>query len=402
MKRLLLLTITLAGFTQPLLAAAPCCSVTAVDARTGTVTARDTATGRAFEFQLSNARLLAAVRIGTPVYANFSAKQVSLDGRTACCAITKIALAPPGSGAGVGLAPPPTAATNTARPAPAMGIAPTAAASASPASASLRIPGQAGLQIPDIAGSQQPLQFTYSSRPSTVQATFINQGTDMGGNPQPQWYVDGQPSDAQSVQARIAAVNSWARGTQRTFSTQLSLAPGLHEIRAVIPGQPGETNTNNNTAIFPAFAGMPDLVAEYDEKFITEHEYRRFRFWATNKGNAPSTPFRIRMIAYSRAGSQPPDPAQQDPWNQDGTVTADIPAVPPAQRSNYLYAQLRYATVYSVSNPSGVDPGPRQYKFEFFVDEANAVPENNKQDNTLIFSETLAGAHDTKTGENHW
>ena len=95
MKRLLLLTITLATFTQPLLAVTPCCSVTAVDARTGTVTAKETATGRIFEFQVGNAKLLAGVKAGTPVYANFSAKQVSLDGQSPCCTITKIALAPP-------------------------------------------------------------------------------------------------------------------------------------------------------------------------------------------------------------------------------------------------------------------------------------------------------------------
>jgi hypothetical protein len=100
MKRVLLLTITLATFTQPLLAVTPCCSVTAVDARTGTVIAKEIATGRIFEFQVGNAKLLAGVKVGTPVYANFSAKQVSLDGKTACCAITKIALAPPRSGGG--------------------------------------------------------------------------------------------------------------------------------------------------------------------------------------------------------------------------------------------------------------------------------------------------------------
>jgi Cu/Ag efflux protein CusF len=119
MKRLLFLIVALIGFSQPLRASFPCCAVTAVDVRTGTVTAVETATGRTFEFHVTNTKLLATLHAGSPVYANFSAKQVSLDGKTQCCAITKITLAPAlaGAGAVTPVAPPASAAPRVA-PAP--------------------------------------------------------------------------------------------------------------------------------------------------------------------------------------------------------------------------------------------------------------------------------------------
>jgi hypothetical protein len=94
MKRWLFLIVALIAFSQPLRAAPYCCTVTAIDARTGTATAVETATGRTFEFHIPNPRLFATVRVGTPVYANFSTKQVSLDGKTPCGVITKIDPAP--------------------------------------------------------------------------------------------------------------------------------------------------------------------------------------------------------------------------------------------------------------------------------------------------------------------
>ena len=68
--------------------AAPCCSITAVDARAGTVTAKDNTTGKSFSFQLSNVNLLNSLKVGQGIYANFGTRQVSVDGLTPCCAIT--------------------------------------------------------------------------------------------------------------------------------------------------------------------------------------------------------------------------------------------------------------------------------------------------------------------------
>ncbi len=64
------------------------CAVTAVEARTGTVTAKVNATGQSFTFRAGDARALLSMKVGSSVYANFTTRQVSLDGGSACCPIT--------------------------------------------------------------------------------------------------------------------------------------------------------------------------------------------------------------------------------------------------------------------------------------------------------------------------
>jgi hypothetical protein len=73
----------------------PCCVVTAIDSRTSIVTAKENANGRTFEFQVPNSRLLDQIHPGTPVYANFSTKHVSLNGTAVCCTIISISAPPP-------------------------------------------------------------------------------------------------------------------------------------------------------------------------------------------------------------------------------------------------------------------------------------------------------------------
>jgi hypothetical protein len=70
----------------------PCCSITAIDARSGVVSARETATGRAFQFRLDDAALLVTVKVGQAVDADFKTMKVTV--RPAqeepCCGITAI------------------------------------------------------------------------------------------------------------------------------------------------------------------------------------------------------------------------------------------------------------------------------------------------------------------------
>src|SRR5207237_8426000 len=63
-------------------AADPCCAITAINAHTGVVTAKETATGRTFEFHVPDAKLLSSLKVGQGVFANFTSKQVSHDGQT--------------------------------------------------------------------------------------------------------------------------------------------------------------------------------------------------------------------------------------------------------------------------------------------------------------------------------
>ena len=86
-----LLAVILLG-ARSALAVAPCCSVTRIDPHTGEVSARVNASGVEFTFKAANA---GALHVGQPIYANLTTKQVSLDGRRACCAITAIGMAAP-------------------------------------------------------------------------------------------------------------------------------------------------------------------------------------------------------------------------------------------------------------------------------------------------------------------
>jgi len=95
----LVLAVFLAGAPR-VHAASPCCTITNVDQKTGTVTANETATSRVFTFKVTDAKLLSSLKIGQGVYANFTTKQVSLNGTQACCAITnldlRVRVQPPG------------------------------------------------------------------------------------------------------------------------------------------------------------------------------------------------------------------------------------------------------------------------------------------------------------------
>lgn len=73
-------------------AASPCCGVTEI-AKNGLITAQETRGARTFQFQVADPALRSKLRIGAPVYANFNTKQVSLDGKKACCTILKISTA---------------------------------------------------------------------------------------------------------------------------------------------------------------------------------------------------------------------------------------------------------------------------------------------------------------------
>jgi len=79
---------TLIGFA-PADAGEPCCSITAIDAKTQTVTARETKTGRTFQFKVTDTKLLPSLKIGQAVHADFKTMKVSLDpdGVTPCCAV---------------------------------------------------------------------------------------------------------------------------------------------------------------------------------------------------------------------------------------------------------------------------------------------------------------------------
>jgi hypothetical protein len=72
------------ALTQP-----SCCSIVRIDTTTSIVTARETATGYTFRFAVRTRRALRALRIGQPVWADFTSNTVKLKATddTPCCGI---------------------------------------------------------------------------------------------------------------------------------------------------------------------------------------------------------------------------------------------------------------------------------------------------------------------------
>lgn len=65
-----------------------CCSITAINTSTGIVTAKVNSSGQTFQFKVSDTALLHSLKIGQTIFANFKARQVSINGVQACCRIT--------------------------------------------------------------------------------------------------------------------------------------------------------------------------------------------------------------------------------------------------------------------------------------------------------------------------
>ena len=59
-------------------AGTPCCSVTAIDRKTGIVTAKNTETGETFKIRLGDAAQIGSVKIGDRVSADFQTRQVTV------------------------------------------------------------------------------------------------------------------------------------------------------------------------------------------------------------------------------------------------------------------------------------------------------------------------------------
>ena len=93
-KSLLVVCLTLAALATPPPSKAeePCCSVTAIDTRAQLVTAKETKTGRTFQFKVSDARLLASIKVGQAIQADFTTMKVSAQpsGIQPCCAIVNL------------------------------------------------------------------------------------------------------------------------------------------------------------------------------------------------------------------------------------------------------------------------------------------------------------------------
>lgn len=88
------LTLTLGALAGPVPAdaAEPCCAITAIDTKSQTITAKETKTGRTFQFKVADAKLLSSLKVGQAVQADFTTMKVSVqpDAATPCCAIVNL------------------------------------------------------------------------------------------------------------------------------------------------------------------------------------------------------------------------------------------------------------------------------------------------------------------------
>jgi hypothetical protein len=372
-----------------------CCTITAIDSAKGFVKAKETASNHELRFAIPDHRLLASLRIGVQVYADYQAKQVSLDGKKACCKIL--------SDPSAGVTPRPQMTSRS----PSTGV-----------SVPVVIVPPGGIPVPpnpDIEGGGQPRQYVAENRSSPIKAVFSNVGKTLPADgsapdPQPAWYVDGQirqpaPRDLPTTLATTGVPHgrpAWPTYGTRTYTINLTLPAGQHEVKAVMPPLPGEQNLDNNTAIIPVSAGQAELVAHYDDEFINNGDlnesYSRFRFWAENTGAIASQPCRIRLTFYYRLVVYPPYDQEAVDWTKYGSVFDDIPSIIRAGKSEYIFTQIWFQAQI---NTGDVLPA-FQYKWEFTVDENDAVIEDNKANNKLTVQKTDKGYDHFVMGKNHW
>lgn len=87
-------TLALAMIAMPAASHAgePCCGITAIDAKTQMVSARDMKTRRTFQFRVADLAALRALRVGQAVHADFTTMKVSVkpDGIEPCCGIVNL------------------------------------------------------------------------------------------------------------------------------------------------------------------------------------------------------------------------------------------------------------------------------------------------------------------------
>lgn len=84
--------VVLGGLGLPRISSAgePCCGITAIDTRTGIVTAREIGSKRTFQFEVKNAALLRSLKVGQPISVDFGTRKVSVDSAAPCCNITSV------------------------------------------------------------------------------------------------------------------------------------------------------------------------------------------------------------------------------------------------------------------------------------------------------------------------
>lgn len=302
-----------------------CCTITAVDVRSATAIAKVNATGQTFEFRVADPKLLSGLRVGQPIYANFAAKQVSLDGRTPCGTITSGPSPSTGkSAAGGGSSAAPAGLTTTVadkrhRPSPNYG--PVVAAQGC-----LAVSDAPDLLV-TMLGFDATRHITYTVANCGHTSTQLPFIVDL--------YFNNTRGD--TVEHQVLPPLS-----QQTVTSQLAQYQACDQVtlRALVDPQQivTESNEGNNQKVLDATPLCPDLAVD-EIKQDWEDMNTRYRVQITirNRGNAPTG-----QTVTARVNTNPSSGSIPD------ALSYDIPALAPGQTHTF-HLPGKYMLTTSVS-----------------------------------------------------
>jgi len=330
---------------------APCCTVTTINARTGTSIARVNATGQTFDFRPTDPKAPASLRPGQTLFANFTTKQVSLDGRKPYGSIISGPTTPAGAG------------TSTSVPA---------------AGAVQKVAGKLLSANPPIIGPVVSAQGCPSSPSgpdllisslgfdSTRHVTYIIANCGHAPTQLP-FVVDlfFNATRADTVEHAILPALS-----QVTVVSQMGQDPTCNQVtlRAVADSQNivAESNESNNELTRELAPPCPDLV--FDE---IKHDWQdmntlySIQVTVANRGTGPTTKTVTIRANLAPSGVTLPSIDQHD-----------LPPLPPGQKYTY-HLPGTYALTTSVA-------------VDIYADIFNTIIESNRDNN---YAHKILGPH---------
>jgi hypothetical protein len=153
--------------------------------------------------------------------------------------------------------------------------------------------------------------------------------------------------------------------------------------------------STTETQVMKPPAGLPDLIPVSDggkkKKFQSRWEWRH-AFWVKNAGTSTSRRSQIRLKFYYMDVTV---------WKQHAELFLDVPQLQPGEESRALVTRLLYREMYLWDVPSGEVHKQHEmkgYKWEFWVDSTNVVPESNEQNNHLGMEATYPHHGALETG----
>ncbi|MCC7133545.1 MAG: hypothetical protein IT352_12885 [Gemmatimonadales bacterium] len=286
---------------QPRVQLTCCFQITAIDTRTGLISATNSATGTSLQFQIRDRQVLARTRVQQRVYADLAARQVSLDGRVVCCSVIGtprvVAATPPT--AAPDRAEPPAASTDRAAP-PAASTDRAVPPASTPAAADRTAPVSA-VAIPALpqlsygTPYQAPAGRVVSSarvQRRTVAATVAgrNQTAEIVSL-RGRRGIEQATGLAPGIKNLLAMhVRTLPRGAPATYLVNTQLAnewitthPGLAELEPIEPGSGGGDDCNGVISTNCIQQTIENGVEQAWD--MTVAEFERFRERATKAWN---------------------------------------------------------------------------------------------------------------------